>query len=454
VIMARTRSPVHARRRWALLGLGVAAVLAVSGCTIGAPAASAPPSPNATEKTAKPVAGSAAACTPNAEGVVAAKDTQSTKPMSDEDAAAYDAAAASVFEQVKADAPAVIVGVRSPQGTWTKAYGVADLVTGAAASVDMYQRIGSVTKTFVGTALLQLTDQGRLSLDDPIDHYVPKVPNGSRITLRQLVSMTSGLPDYQDNSTFLGEWLADPAASWTEDERLAAAWALPTKFPPGSDMFYSNTNYVLLGMAIEQVTGKPLAEVIEAQILDPLELDSTTVPTAAEFPSPHLNGYSTLPNALTGATPGNRWVDATDWNPQLFGAAGAMTSQVGDLLTWGRVLGTGQGLLEASTQVQRLQSFGTSNLGPADFYGDGLTCKDGWLGHAGTFMGYNTNLVYHPDIDTTIVIEATGEDASSTPPRLVVTQALTSALADIAGQPYTAIVVPPALQVQAPVPEL
>jgi D-alanyl-D-alanine carboxypeptidase len=454
--MASTRSPMHARRRsLGAAGLMTAVALLLSGCIFeAAPDASSTPAIAPDLTPATPVAGSAAACVPNPEDVVAAEDTQSTRRMSVERAADYDAAAAAVFAQVEADAPAVIVAVRGPDGTWTKAYGVADLVSGAPASVDMYQRIGSVTKTFVGTALLQLVDQGRLSLDDPIDHYVPKVPNGSRITLRQLVTMTSGLPDYQDEPTFLGEWLADPAASFTSDQLLAAAWALPTKFPPGTGMFYSNTNYVLLGLAIEQVTGKSLAEVIETQILDPLHMDSTTLPTTAAFPSPHLNGYSTLPNALTGTTPGNRWVDATDWNPQLFGAAGAMTSQVGDMLTWGRALGTGQGLVETSTQVQRLESFATSNLGPVDFYGEGLVCKDGWLGHAGAFMGYNTNLVYHPDIDTTIVVEATGEDSSSTPPRVVVTQEMTSALADIAGKPYTPFVVPPALQVQGPVPEL
>ncbi|WP_022886978.1 serine hydrolase domain-containing protein [Glaciibacter superstes] len=439
------------RGRQVLLGLAVAAVLTASGCTTGLPEASAPPSP---VSASQPVAGSAAACVPNAQEVVAAKNTQSTKPMSAEQAAAYDKAAAAVFAQVQADAPAVIVGVRSPQGTWTKAYGVADLASGAAASVDMYQRIASVTKTFVATAVLQLAEQGNLSLDDPIDDYVPKVPNGSRITLRELFSMTSGLADYQDEPTLQAEWLADPEASWTTDQLLDAAWELPTKFPPGSDMFYSNTNYILLGLAIEQVTGKTLAEVIETQLLDPLHLSSTTLPTSSAYPTPHLNGYSTLPNALTGTAPVNKWADTTEWNPQLFGAAGAMTSTVDDLLTWGRVLGTGQGVLSASTQVQRLESFGTSNISADDFYGDGLTCKDGWLGHAGTFMGYNTNLVYHPGIDTTIVVEATGNDGSSTPPRLAVTQELTSALGAVAGEPPTPIVVSAEFQVQAPVPEL
>ncbi|MEO6828106.1 MAG: serine hydrolase domain-containing protein [Microbacteriaceae bacterium] len=401
----------------------------------------------------KPVAGSAAACVPNPKKVVMAKNTQSTKPVSAERAAAYDRAAAAVFAQVQADAPAVIVGVRGPHGTWTKAYGVADLVTGTPAGVEMYQRIGSVTKTFLATVLLQLAGQGKLLLDAPVDDYVPNVPNGSHITLRELVTMTSGLPDYQDDPNFYHEWLADPAMSWSTDQRLSAAWTLPTKFAPGSSMFYSNTNYTLLGLVIERVTGKTLPEMIKAGVLDPLHLSSTTLPSTAAFPSPHLNGYSTLPLLLSGQTP-DKWVDTTDWNPDSFGAAGGMTSKASDLLVWGRALATGQGVLPASAQVQRLEAFGTSNLGPGDFYGSGLQCKDGWIGHAGTYMGYNTNLVYHPDIDTTVVVEATGGDASSTPPRLVVTQALTSALGSVAGKPYTPTAVPAALQVQVPVPKL
>jgi len=447
---ARTRRRVASARpgRWPGLSVALATTLAVSGCT----AEAQPPPPP--KSTTAPVAGSAAACVTDPQHVAASEDTQSTDSMPQERAAGFATAVDAVFAQVQADAPAVVVGVRSPEGTWTKAYGVADLVTGAAAEVDMHHRIGSVTKTFVSTALLQLVDRGELSLDDPIDDYVPNVPNGTRITLGELVGMTSGLPDYQDEPGFFPTWLADPESASTTDELLAAAWTLPPLFPPGSDMFYSNTNFVLVGLAIEQVTGDPLDEVIADQILDPLNLDSTTLPTTTAYPAPRLNGYSTLPNALIGATPSNRWVDVTDWNPARYGAAGAMTSRMDDLLTWGRVVATGQGVLSASTQVQRLESFGSSSLGPGDFYGYGLMCKDGWLGHAGTYMGYNTNLVYHPDIDTTIVVEATGGDASSTPPRLVVIQALTSALAEIAGQAYTPGLVPPALQFQELVPEL
>ena len=105
-----------------------------------------------------------------------------------------DAAAQSSFKE--AAAPGAIVGVRTPQGTWIKAYGEADPATGHRWTADMHTRIGSVTKTFTGTMIMQLAEQGQLSLDDPIDKYVPGVPNGDRITLRMLANMTSGVASY------------------------------------------------------------------------------------------------------------------------------------------------------------------------------------------------------------------------------------------------------------------
>lgn len=439
------------RPRWALLVLSTAIAIAVTGCAGGT---SAKPSASPSISTVKPVAGSAAACVPDPEKVVALRNTQSTKPMAASPSAHYAAAAAAVFEKVEKFAPSVVVGVRSPKGTWTKAYGTADLVTGAPATVDMRQRIGSITKTFTGTVVLQLADQGKLSLDAPIDDYVPNVPNGSRITLRELIAMTSGLPNYTDSLQWGADFLRDPTAGWSPGRLLADEWAMPTSFAPGSNMEYSNTNFILLGLVIEHVTGKSVGDVICSRLLDPLHLTATTYPTDATFPSPHMGGY-TLPLAVyNGAAPTDKWVNATDWNPSSAGAAGAMTSRIDDLLVWGRVLATGQGVLPPSAQVRRLSSFATANLDPGQFYGDALMCHDGWIGHSGNIPGYNSMVEYDPATDTTIVVEATGLEATGTPPRVKVAEEYTAALAAIAGHPYTAPIVPPAQQVQGLVPHL
>ncbi|GAA1758728.1 serine hydrolase domain-containing protein [Agromyces humatus] len=431
----------------------MAVALAVSACT-GDPAPAAAPRTPSSAAAVDPVAGSAGACVPDAQRVATAKDTQSTEPMPAELSADYDAAASAVFERVKDFAPAVIVGVRSPEGTWTEAYGVADLSTGTAATTDMHQRIASITKTFVGTVVLQLADEGTLSLDHPIDDYVPSVPNGSRITLRELITMTSGLPNYSNSAEWGAEFLSDTAAQWTPEQLLADAWAMPTSFAPGSNMEYSNTNFVLLGMVIEHVTGQSVGDAVQSRILEPLQLEATDYPSDAAFPSPHLNGYTLPLTVYSGADPTDVWVNAADWNPSSTGAAGIMTSRVDDLLVWGRALATGQGVLSESAQVLRLGAFATANLGAGEFYGEALMCKDGWIGHNGNMPGYNSMVRYNPQTDTTIVVAATGLDATGTPPRVFVIEEYAAALADTAGHSFSADLVPPAAQVQGLVPHL
>jgi len=444
--MAARAGARGARGRAIVLGVMIAGVAA--GCTVPAPTPAA--SDSSSSASIAPVDGSAAACAPNIEEIVARDDTQSTDAVSEELADRYDAAAAAVFEQVRDFAPAAVVAVRGPDGTWAKAYGSADLASEVPATTDMHQRVASVTKTFVGTALLQMADEGMVSLDDAIDDYVPNVPNGSHITLRELITMTSGLPNYSDDPAWWDAFVSDPTAAWAPQDLLAHAWAMPTSFAPGSDMEYSNTNFVLLGLVIEHVTGMPLADALQTRILDPLQLDATTYPSDATMPTPHLNGY-TLDSA---PPPGTTWVDATGWNPSAAGASGAMVSRADDLLTWGRVLATGQGVLSASAQQERLAALGTTNLGLGRFYGQAIMCADQWIGHDGNISGYNTMLRYNSDTDTTIVVEATGLDATGTPPRVYVIEEYFAALATIAGHPFTPKVIPPEFQFQVPIPEL
>jgi D-alanyl-D-alanine carboxypeptidase len=449
--MGNTRSTSAGGRkvRWAALPFGIVTALAVAGCTFGMP------SPASTDAPVhEPVAGSAAACVPDPEAVAEADDTQSIEPVDADLAAQYDAAVAAVFERVREVAPGVVVGVRSPEGTWTAGFGVAELVTRTPAPAEAHHRIASVTKSFVGTVILQLAEEGALSLDDPIDDYVPDVPNGTRITLRQLISMTSGLGNYSDDEGWGFEVLSAPEAEWTPQQLLDYSWSMPTSFAPGSNMEYTNANFILLGLVIEQVTGEALPVVLDERILDPLGLTETHYPTDNALPEPRMTGY-TLPSVVhpVGGT-SNRWMDATAWSPSSAGAAGAMISDVQDMLVWGRALATGQGLLPGTAQVARLQSFGSSNLAPQEFYGDAIVCQGGWIGHSGNIPGYNTLVRYEPASETTIVVMATGLSGSSTPPREFVTEAFTAGLADAAGTTFVAPVVPKEAQFQALVPEL
>lgn len=129
--------------------------------------------------------------------------------------------------------PGAIVGVWGPDGDYVKAFGVADKSTGAPMETDFYHRIGSVTKTFTVTGLLQLVDEDKVALDDPISKYVEGVPAGDQITLRQLARMQSGLPNYTANKDFQQALLSDPMRAFTPQELLGYAFTQPASFPPG-----------------------------------------------------------------------------------------------------------------------------------------------------------------------------------------------------------------------------
>ncbi len=449
--MGNTSSQSRGVLRWAGLPLAMVSVLVIAGCTFGTPL---PASTDAATPAHEAVAGSAASCVPDPQAVAGSDDGQSTEQVDPELAAQYDEAAASVYERVQEVVPGVIVGVRSPAGTWTSGYGVADLVSGTPVDPESYSRIASVTKSFVGTVILQLAEEGGLSLDDPIDDYVLDVPNGSRITLRELITMTSGLGNYSNDEAWGLEVLGALEAEWTPQQLLDYSYSMPTSFAPGSNMEYSNANYILLGLVAEQVTGKGIADIIDERIVSPLGLTETSYPIDNALPEPRMTGY-TLPavvHPVGGSS--NTWMDATEWSPSSAGAAGAMISDVDDMLVWGRALATGQGLLTQDAQVLRLQSFGSSDLAPGEFYGEAIVCQGGWIGHSGNIPGYNTLIRYEPLSETTIVVMATGLSGSSTPPREFVTEAFAAAIAEAAGTVFVPPVVPDEAQFQALVPEL
>jgi D-alanyl-D-alanine carboxypeptidase len=201
----------------------------------------------------------------------------------------------------KASIPGAIVGIWGPAGYYVRAFGVADKATRAPMSTDMCSRIGSVTKTFTVTAMLQLIDQGKLKLDDPISKYIPGVPVGDQITLRNLAQMQSGLLTFDDVAEFANSYLADPHQSFTPAQLVGYALDKPLQFPPGTQYQYSNTNTVLLGLVVEKQSGQSLPNYIRDHILAPLKMTHTSFPTTAAFPDPHPQGY-TAPQGW-GCTP-------------------------------------------------------------------------------------------------------------------------------------------------------
>ncbi|MFJ5533474.1 serine hydrolase domain-containing protein [Streptomyces sp. NPDC093261] len=310
-----------------------------------------------------------------------------------------DAAVQGIMREVHV--PGVTVGLWTPgKGSYVRSFGVADKDNGRPMAPDLRMRIGSETKTFTVTALLQLADRGRVGLDDPIGKYVDGVPGGNRITLRQLAGMRSGLFDYADDEAFFRALTSDPRRSLTPREVLDHSFKHPVLFPPGRRFDYSNTNLVLLGLVVEKVGGLPLGEFIQRNILHPAGLDHTGFPVDASFPDPHARGY-------TDQTAGGKVEDATDWNPSWAWAAGAMISDLRDLRVWARTVATGtlpDGTVLIRPALQRQRLIASPTSAPGVGYGLGIFDVQGWIGHNGSLPGYECLTVYLPPARTTLVV--------------------------------------------------
>jgi len=277
-----------------------------------------------------------------------------------------------------------------------------------------------VTKTFTGTLILQLVDDGRLRLDDTIDHWFPSFPRASDITVSDLGSMSSGIASYTLDPALTGRYLSRPTVAWKPGELIAGAATLAPQFAPGQGFAYSNTNFVMLGQIVEQVTKRPFGDVLRSEILRPLGLRRTSYPSTSKVPDPHWRGYtSQVPEGLP-----IRIRDATNWSPTFASSAGQMISTLQDLRVWTRALGTGS-LLKPATQRARLVPNPASEAG-GRAYLFALGIDHGWLAHDGDIPGYNTQIAYLPKLKATIVVMANADIAGSTgsPPAPVMFSAL------------------------------
>ena len=343
----------------------------------------------------------------------ACSSTTSTPATSEPAAAATSAAAALPAEtaaqlqkavddaQAKFGFPGIIAGVWGPDGEWVTLTGTAGPEPSTPLTRDDHTRIGSITKTFTVTLLLQLAEKGLVSLDDTIDKYVPGMPNGDTATLLDLAHMTSGIIPYTAIPASTDAFFADTQKAWTPQELVDFVKGTKPQFAAGTNFQYSNTNTVLLGMVIEQVTGRPYADVVQENILGPLGMTQTSFPGSSNaLPDPHLMGSTMQGN------PDNTLKDATNWSPTYAFSAGEMISTLDDLHKWGVALGTGEGILSPEMQMMRLDSVPNDIPGntPTRSYGIGIGLTNGWLGHTGEIPGYNTVLEYNPDTKTTIAI--------------------------------------------------
>jgi len=304
--------------------------------------------------------------------------------------------------------PGAVLYVDSePSGVWSGAAGLADTASNEPMAADSRFGIGSIAKTFVATVVLQLMEEDVIDLDASIDTYLPEdlpvvIPNGEQITVRMLLNHTSGIPEWLTENVIM-QIANDPSTVWGTEELLTLAFAQDVLFEPGQAFAYSNTDYTLLGIIIEELTGLSWADQIRTRILEPLALSDTVVRQAGETDSlPRMaHGYVVM---------GNEVLDMTMTDPSMAGAAGgnAMVSSTADLARFITVLLDGELFASPQTLGEMLELVDAPDengipywygLGVERYDIDGIT----FIGHAGGAVGYSTVMYEAQDAGITLV---------------------------------------------------
>ncbi|MEV0633607.1 serine hydrolase domain-containing protein [Streptomyces sp. NPDC050619] len=317
----------------------------------------------------------------------------------------HDATRKAIDAAVADGVPGVTATAKDRRGTWSATAGVGDLGTRKPRSPHDHYRVGSITKTFVATVVLQLEAEGRLSLDDTVEEWLPGLVrgnghDGSRISLRQLLNHTSGIFDYLADPTFQQTYrTADGFLEHRYDQKapedlIAIAMSHEPFFAPGTSWRYSNTDYVLAALVIEKATGNGYGDEIRHRVIEPLHLTATSVPgTRVTVPRPSSRAYSKLARTATGPT-----YDVTELNPRIAFGSGEMISSSADLnrfytsLLRGRLLPPEQ-LKEMKTTVRSKGANGYG-LGLVDRE---LSCGVHVWGHDGGIHGSNSDAVTTSD---------------------------------------------------------
>ena len=382
------------------LALPVAAVMGAGAFMLHGPgtAFAAPP---------EPTESASASASPSPSGSASASGTDSSTESAEK-------ARITTTAQGLVDAgfPAALAAVTKADGsTVGVAVGKGNLETGEAPPLDGEVRIGSNTKTFTAVVILQLVQEGKISLDEPIETYLPGLLkgegiDGTKITVRQLLQHTSGLPEYTDTVPGETDIFQVRDNYYSLRDLLDVALSKPAVFEPGSQFRYTNTNYLVLSLLAEKVTHRPLAEQITQRIIEPLGLSHTYYPGPGEedFRGTHPHGYHR--NAPT-----DDWKDITHMDPSWGGGAGAMISTPSELTTF--IQATFDGTLlspDSITEMQKTVDTDHPELG-MNGYGLGifslpLSCGGEAWGHTGGLFGYTSQSMIGPD-GTAVAIAVT-----------------------------------------------
>jgi CubicO group peptidase (beta-lactamase class C family) len=325
--------------------------------------------------------------------------------------ATYSAVEARVTKMVRAQIGelglrATIIRLDSGATTVLNA-GFGNSMKGVPASPRMYWRIGSIAIPYLINLLLQLQDEGKLSLNDKLAKYEPDVPEASQVTLRMLASSASGYPDWvQHNEAFQKILFENPFHQWTGAELIREAFKQPLPCAPETCFHYAHTNFALLSEVISKVTRQPVGKLIDERVLGPLGLDHTQISRYPAFPGAALHAYT-----------GERglYEDATFWSPSWsIGEGTVMTATMGDVVRGARLIDRGA-LISRRANRERTEAV-TAGLGPFDqsfYYALGILAANGWQFQNPFIDGYTGVAAYLPAQDLTLGIVTTQLPQSS-----------------------------------------
>lgn len=326
------------------------------------------------------------------------------------------------------DVRAAIVRVmRGDEVVLMQAWG--ESVADVPATADMHFRSGAVSIPQVSTVLLQLVDEGTVALDDPLANWMPDVPNADRVTLGQLAQMTSGYADYVQDPAFLESFNQNPFRQWEPEELYAFGTAKPLLFEPGTNWGYAHTNYVLLALALEEITGQQLPDVIQERILDPLGMEQTADPGTPEILAPVLHAFDSERREYLQIPQGLPYIeDSTYWNPSWsLGPGSIQNTDVTDMATVIQSIGRGEMVSAESFErmiaptlrgnTTALEACPNTCFVQNEFYtyGIGIVLSGDWLLQNPQYHGFAGVAAYLPSEDVTIAIAATYGDEAFDP---------------------------------------
>ncbi|BFV60876.1 hypothetical protein KCMC57_up59800 [Kitasatospora sp. CMC57] len=283
--------------------------------------------------------------------------------------------------------PGAAVYAGNAAGSWTLSAGTSTINTVKPIRSDEHFRIGSQSKTFTAATVLQLVDEGKVSLDSAIDTYLPGTVtgngyDGTRITVRQLLQHTSGVAAYDPLASIA---LVEPDGTYKLTTLVREGLKRAPVSAPGGGFTYSNTNYLILGLLVEKVTGIPVHQAVTQRIIEPLGLTGTVFPVPGNraLPAPAVPGYH---GARLG--PFYFWSPVLDYDPSVFSSAGAVISTLEDLSTFYEALTTGRVVSPAALAEMEKPSTVTPIPYGLGIVRTTLSCGGEAWGHNGAVPGY------------------------------------------------------------------